>query len=129
MGCMRGGFCRWWLGEGESSRTSIALPPASAASTRSANSRWAARRSADSAESAVCHQWLASTASDRIVVVEGTLSSLESLYKFRAMAAAACPGARRSEEHTSELQSLMRSSSAVFCLREKNKTKLGPAVL
>src|SRR3546814_1925091 len=27
----------------------------------------------------------------------------------------------RSEEHTSELQSLMRSSYAVFCLKKKNK--------
>src|SRR3546814_5952481 len=27
----------------------------------------------------------------------------------------------RSEEHTSELQSLMRISSAVFCLQKKNK--------
>src|SRR3546814_6859883 len=27
---------------------------------------------------------------------------------------------RRSEEHTSELQSLMRSSYAVFCLKKKN---------
>src|SRR3546814_8200957 len=27
----------------------------------------------------------------------------------------------RSEEHTSELQSLMRSSSAVFCLKKKTK--------
>src|SRR3546814_362845 len=30
---------------------------------------------------------------------------------------------RRSEEHTSELQSLMRSSYAVFCLKKKNTTK------
>src|SRR3546814_4531318 len=30
------------------------------------------------------------------------------------------PGAVRSEEHTSELQSLMRSSYAVFCLKKKN---------
>src|SRR3546814_5484177 len=30
-------------------------------------------------------------------------------------------GARRSEEHTSELQSLMRSSYAVFCLKKKIK--------
>src|SRR3546814_1746715 len=30
-------------------------------------------------------------------------------------------GARRSEEHTSELQSLMRISYAVFCLKKKNK--------
>src|SRR3546814_9553653 len=29
----------------------------------------------------------------------------------------------RSEEHTSELQSLMRNSYAVFCLKKKNKTK------
>src|SRR3546814_10110791 len=30
---------------------------------------------------------------------------------------------RRSEEHTSELQSLMRSSYAVFCLKKKKTTK------
>src|SRR3546814_10833005 len=29
----------------------------------------------------------------------------------------------RSEEHTSELQSLMRNSYAVFCLKKKNKTQ------
>src|SRR3546814_2005205 len=29
---------------------------------------------------------------------------------------------KRSEEHTSELQSLMRSSYAVFCLKTKKKT-------
>src|SRR3546814_3778038 len=31
-------------------------------------------------------------------------------------------GAERSEEHTSELQSLMRSSSAVFCFKTKKIT-------
>src|SRR3546814_1515537 len=44
-----------------------------------------------------------------------------------------CPGGRRqlppargrrSEEHTSELQSLMRISYAVFCLKKKKKTYL-----
>src|SRR3546814_6653022 len=42
--------------------------------------------------------------------------------------AAVCPlrqgttkGVARSEEHTSELQSLMRISYAVFCLKKKNK--------
>src|SRR3546814_3472146 len=38
-----------------------------------------------------------------------------------------CPGAyqaRRSEEHTSELQSLMRNSSAVFCMKKKKENKL-----
>src|SRR3546814_2657801 len=33
------------------------------------------------------------------------------------------PVAPRSEEHTSELQSLMRTSYAVFCLKKKTKTK------
>src|SRR3546814_1121916 len=32
------------------------------------------------------------------------------------------PTPRRSEEHTSELQSLMRISYAVFCLKKKNNT-------
>src|SRR3546814_5862490 len=32
-------------------------------------------------------------------------------------------GKPRSEEHTSELQSLMRISYAVFCLKKKNNTK------
>src|SRR3546814_20019047 len=35
------------------------------------------------------------------------------------------PG-RRSEEHTSELQSLMRISYAVFCLKKKKKTQNEP---
>src|SRR3546814_10296234 len=33
------------------------------------------------------------------------------------------PGATRSEEHTSELQSLMRISYAVFCLKKKKQQK------
>src|SRR3546814_2328771 len=33
----------------------------------------------------------------------------------------ALPNTRRSEEHTSELQSLMRISYAVFCLKKKKK--------
>src|SRR3546814_13143650 len=32
----------------------------------------------------------------------------------------------RSEEHTSELQSLMRISYAVFCLKKKNRQKYEP---
>src|SRR3546814_4509035 len=35
----------------------------------------------------------------------------------------AFPAATRSEEHTSELQSLMRISYAVFCLKKKTTTK------
>src|SRR3546814_3570846 len=33
---------------------------------------------------------------------------------------------RRSEEHTSELQSLMRTSYAVFCLKKKTRKKNPP---
>src|SRR3546814_6583252 len=36
---------------------------------------------------------------------------------------AECTGPRRSEEHTSELQSLMRISYAVFCLKKKKKNQ------
>src|SRR3546814_4251654 len=36
--------------------------------------------------------------------------------------------ARRSEEHTSELQSLMRISYAVFCLKKKKITNIKPPV-
>src|SRR3546814_5301826 len=34
------------------------------------------------------------------------------------------PGLGRSEEHTSELQSLMRISYAVFCLKKNNRTNM-----
>src|SRR3546814_10276453 len=34
----------------------------------------------------------------------------------------------RSEEHTSELQSLMRTSYAVFCLKKKTKKNPTPAI-
>src|SRR3546814_2540403 len=39
----------------------------------------------------------------------------------RTPATPAVPQSRRSEEHTSELQSLMRISYAVFCLKKKNR--------
>src|SRR3546814_7790491 len=40
--------------------------------------------------------------------------------RVRIVSAAQAQVGRRSEEHTSELQSLMRISSAVFCLKKKN---------
>src|SRR3546814_2516723 len=43
-------------------------------------------------------------------------------YSRAAQDARRCRGANRSEEHTSELQSLMRISYAVFCLKKKNIT-------
>src|SRR3546814_7561890 len=36
----------------------------------------------------------------------------------------ACPSGYRSEEHTSELQSLMRISYAVFCLKKKKQRQI-----
>src|SRR3546814_3823089 len=41
-------------------------------------------------------------------------------------AAVRCQPGRRSEEHTSELQSLMRNSYAVFCLNKKTTRQIPP---
>src|SRR3546814_6936065 len=49
-----------------------------------------------------------------LVVLLATVTSVGSLYLFQALLG-------RSEEHTSELQSLMRNSYAVFCLKTKQK--------
>src|SRR3546814_10621770 len=48
-----------------------------------------------------------------------TLRSRTSPATFAAASWAACAAGSRSEEHTSELQSLMRISYAVFCLQKK----------
>src|SRR3546814_4951605 len=48
------------------------------------------------------------------VAAQSTLAGEESLVRSG-------PGSARSEEHTSELQSLMRISYAVFCLKKKKK--------
>src|SRR3546814_3695724 len=45
------------------------------------------------------------------------------LMKGGTVVLAASPFVPRSEEHTSELQSLMRISYAVFCLKKKNNNK------
>src|SRR3546814_6072571 len=44
-------------------------------------------------------------------------------YHLLAVADAATIGFSRSEEHTSELQSLMRNSYAVFCLKKKTNKR------
>src|SRR3546814_3544529 len=46
------------------------------------------------------------------------IKAVEQLFDVRFLADI---GEQRSEEHTSELQSLMRNSYAVFCLKKKNK--------
>src|SRR3546814_6788273 len=50
-------------------------------------------------------------------------SSLTSEETADRLAAASAGHKRRSEEHTSELQSLMRISYAVFCLKKKKQTE------
>src|SRR3546814_8453841 len=44
-------------------------------------------------------------------------------FRSRSPASPVANAPTRSEEHTSELQSLMRISYAVFCLKKKNKKK------
>src|SRR3546814_5337256 len=48
--------------------------------------------------------------------------SSSAVASFTAIAASANIDPARSEEHTSELQSLMRISYAVFCLKKKNNS-------
>src|SRR3546814_7189727 len=60
----------------------------------------------------------------KFAMSHANLSRLHSLRGDRAAAIKAIDGAitaERSEEHTSELQSLMRTSYAVFCLKKKIK--------
>src|SRR3546814_7447569 len=60
-----------------------------------------------------------------LVVVRGDRGSQCCSYDYQKKAAGLWPASideRRSEEHTSELQSLMRISYAVFCLKKKKKT-------
>src|SRR3546814_1007383 len=54
----------------------------------------------------------------RMMVAVGALVLVHNLYTMSAPEARW--GIRGSEEHTSELQSLMRISYAVFCLKKKN---------
>src|SRR3546814_1370769 len=59
----------------------------------------------------------------KVQTAERTRKSFDSIVQGVTMVAAAVVGiSLRSEEHTSELQSLMRISYAVFCLKKKNKT-------
>src|SRR3546814_9391079 len=59
-----------------------------------------------------------------VAAVEGSCyaGGMEILQSFDVRVAG--EGAQRSEEHTSELQSLMRISYAVFFLKKKKKTRI-----
>src|SRR3546814_8149970 len=62
------------------------------------------------------YRHFASKAALREAVLRGWLA--RSMAPLQAIA-----NSRRSEEHTSELQSLMRISYAVFCLKKKKKAR------
>src|SRR3546814_991314 len=53
----------------------------------------------------------------------------QALGESRAPVAARAEAVDRSEEHTSELQSLMRISYAVFCLKKKKRKQLKYRIL
>src|SRR3546814_3512948 len=50
-------------------------------------------------------------------------SRLQNVDQFKAVILRTNPDGSRSEEHTSELQSLMRITYAVFCLKKKQRKK------
>src|SRR3546814_4436709 len=52
------------------------------------------------------------------------IAALRNTRRFASAAAKIVKLRTRSEEHTSELQSLMRISYAVFCLKKKNKEQI-----
>src|SRR3546814_10630455 len=74
------------------------------------------------------NQVLGSAACDPVIVGVEDLHCLENPEFVVSSGAYGCRtrlvsgGAHRSEEHTSELQSLMRISYAVFCLKKKTQT-------
>src|SRR3546814_3289823 len=63
----------------------------------------------------------ADRATDGVASEQRTLRALQDLDAFHVEKIDIRPGGR-SEEHTSELQSLMRISYAVFCLKKKTST-------
>src|SRR3546814_6839578 len=60
----------------------------------------------------------------QILVAHQPAVGFESEAHRRGVEGNAAAGGQRSEEHTSELQSLMRISYAVFCLKKKNYNTL-----
>src|SRR3546814_5093162 len=63
--------------------------------------------------------------SARGAAIAGVSRAAKALFAERAAGSGGCrAGGLRSEEHTSELQSLMRISYAVFCLKKKKNIQI-----
>src|SRR3546814_6643768 len=75
--------------------------------------------------SPIASAFFRSAGTDRCVIAAGWLASVSVPPRLTASFAifSASRKAKRSEEHTSELQSLMRISYAVFCLKKKTKKR------
>src|SRR3546814_2069638 len=61
----------------------------------------------------------------KVAISDAAWDQITQMWHGHRKAGAASPPViplKRSEEHTSELQSLMRISYAVFCLKKKNNT-------
>src|SRR3546814_1577659 len=71
----------------------------------------------DTSGTATSHQWPPAA-----VETVGSVSMTTTLVRRALRARATAASSSRSEEHTSELQSLMRISYAVFCLKKKKNT-------
>src|SRR3546814_12710210 len=67
-------------------------------------------------------KWLAEQAKGANVMIQNAIKTFESIFAKEAESIYAEAAKERSEEHTSELQSLMRISYAVFCLKKKKTT-------
>src|SRR3546814_17931633 len=75
--------------------------------------------------SSIFHDAALTDSSPRLVFTTSPVAPTQSprlMWPKPSKSAVTAAGAKRSEEHTSELQSLMRISYAVFCLKKK-KTK------
>src|SRR3546814_8393612 len=70
-------------------------------------------------EQAICRMRVALSE----MVVDGIKTNIPLQQRILADGGFGQGGQNRSEEHTSELQSLMRSSYAVFCLKKKKTTR------
>src|SRR3546814_5178217 len=60
-----------------------------------------------------------SSINSRVSPFGSVIGSLPTVESSKKLARSALVGPDRSEEHTSEIQSLMRTSYAVFCLQKK----------
>src|SRR3546814_10019487 len=70
----------------------------------------------------VNQRWLVGLAAVAIAL-SGAIGVYHAGVEYHWWAGATACTATRSEEHTSELQSLMRISYAVFCLKKKKKSQ------